>query len=391
MPIKIYLRLAVCLILIQATGAYGALLCSNTLTTTATVSLKSINAAIQTPESLKTVEQAVQKIKSILDGAQNNQPGALNSIYKKALPEVLKAYELGQKIIRNKSTSQNEVFEFFYKFSQVIDLPKNFVRLMSNQIDGLRGLDQFTEIEFETRLKLFKEHYKSEEPLLDHAIKELQKPIRFNLSSSFKYITINDKTLADDLKFSFQYKYIFNEGYFSLRELFQDRESGTVFLGVSFSDHAIYDGQHGNAVAFLKHDVLHAYTQKYYDMLLFEEFHADTTTKKISLKTKTNALLQSRVQELSQIQDKDLMAAIDVVYFTLLHEQSLSYPLGIENELRASEKVTSWKKRIFSGTQGGYFGQEHVSLPEGSLSKALSWVHTRALSDAQTLKKQLAP
>lgn len=104
----------------------------------------------------------------------------------------------------------------------MIDLPKAYTNQIGYYADGFATASRFTEENFQQRLSSFKEKFKNPEPLLMTLLKNIAEEPKYHLSSSFKYISIGKTSLPDDLKFSFQYKYLFRKGHLSLVDLFKD-------------------------------------------------------------------------------------------------------------------------------------------------------------------------
>lgn len=384
------IEFALCLILGQLAAANSPVLCSQLIKAEKNgIKLSLSNSKISTPESLPTLQSSLQKLETLIQMTQT-QKGIQSEIYQRALPVLLSTQKLGREIHKSGANDQDQAYEYFYRFSKLIDLAVNYTNEIGRHADGFASVDQFSVEAYNERLSEFLQKYKSPEPILKSLIEKINANAPFNLSSSFKYISIGKKRLPDDLNFSFQYQYVFKEGILTLPELFKDRESGKNFLGISFSEYAPYDGQHGQATSFLRHDLLHAYTQKYYDLLLFQEFQADTIKKQSRLKAATHQLLTQRIGEYENIPDIQLRDAVEVSLFVLLHEQSLSYPVGITHELNLADSLDTYRSTIPQLTQTGFFGEQYRKLSKENIHLALEWVRQRAEADFMTLKELLA-
>lgn len=350
--------------------------------------LSTVKAKIATPESLPTLSLAIEKIDEFIATARS-QNGALSEIYAAALPQLISLKEFGQQLRKNGLSDQDQVFEFMYRFMRLVDLPVDYTDAIGNYADGFASLETFTQEGFHDRLESFLQKFKSPKPLLEDLIKQIETPASIHLRSSFKYISIGRDKLPDDLNFSFQYKHIFRQGLIPIPDLYRNRESGEVHVGISFIENAPSDGQNGNSKLFARHDILHVYTQKYYDQVLFDNYGAKTFKQKIRVKKTTNDLFQKRLRELDEIKNEDSKKAIELVYFGLLHELSLTYPLGSSTRLSEENGVVKFAKTIFSYAKTGYFGKEYSHLSEADFVAATEWVKSRVDVDQITLDRTL--
>lgn len=385
MSFKIYLIMISCLFFIHMSSKAGSLECKSFYKEMPVVSLYlSSKTNISTPESLPTVELAVKKLDDLIQDANSNN-GVKSKIYREALPLLYDLKKEAQKIIQMDARSQDDVFSFFYKFSQVIDLPKTYADKIGEFADGFDFITEFTEQAYQERLESFLTKYLSPEPLLKQLILKIGEGSKFALSKTYKYISIDRVDLPDNIQVPFEYKYIFKAGPLSLLSLFKDRETGKAFLGVSFSEVAPFDGHPGHATSFLAHGHLHAYTQKYFDSLLFQELGADTIEKQVRLKEKTNSLLQSRIFEYQKNADPKFRLAIEAVLFTFLREQCRTYPIGVANFYKDPAQIEAFKKIIYSATSGGRFGEEYKVISQNLIGRAFDWVRERVNFDANNL------
>ena len=165
------------------------------------------------------------------------------------------------------------------------------------------------------------------------------------------------------------------------------RETGIAYLSMSFKQDPVYDGTEGNSVGFLAHEYLHTYTKKYFDLLLFEEFGADSIEKMTALKSKTNKLLLARVDEYLKIQDPKFRDAIELSLFTILHEQTHTYPVGAFHEIGSEKGMNFFRLAIMQGLVSGRFGDKYKYLDEDTILRALKWVRSRSKADTRSLKK----
>lgn len=382
-----YLSALFCLVLVQATNSFAALACRDLLPDRPAIYLGTPTSPMATPESLPTVRAALEKIDSMIQLAQSGE-GTLAIVYKEAMPALRAVQKKGQSILESRAADQDTVFDFFLQFSSLIDLPKDYANLVGQHGDGFETLQKFSEEGFQERRREFEQRRRqSTEKLLKEVVQEVEKDSSLSLTSSYKYISVGRDRLPDDLNFSFQYQYIFKVGLRPLPELFVDRENGKVYLGVSFTEDAWHDGQRGQAKSFVEHDLRHAYTQKYYDQLLFAEFKADTLQKQIRLKQQTHQLLQARIREYQKREESEFRMAVEVVLFSLLHEQSLSYPFGVSQSLSKARDLNSYRRSIPAALLQNRFGDEYLGVSRMAIMRALDWVQGRANADTITLRR----
>lgn len=382
------LALTFCIIFLQVSASFAASTCKEIFLPPSTeISLKTPNAKISTRESLPTVALASKKLNDLIDIASANH-GTLSAIYREAMPVLIEASQLARLIIRSRASDQNQVYEFFYKFSLLIDLPTNYTNAIGRRADGFDNVPSFSEAAFQERLGEFLKTHRSPDPILKTLIAEITSPPSATLSSSFNLIRVGGVLVPDDLSFSFQYQYIVKEGLLPLLDLFAHRESGRVYLGASFRPDSEYDSRIGTSAAFIEHDLIHAFTQKYFDQLLFNEFGANTLQKQVRLKRATNKLLQARIREYQSLSDPVMRDAVEVVYFSLLHEQSLTYPIGTSNELTNSNRFEAYGRSIPRENQNNRFGEQYKYLQPGLISEALAWVKVRAEADSRSLREE---
>ncbi len=353
------------------------------------------NSIIATPESLPTVRKTISTLKRLVRHARNKEDYKAQ-IYSQVLPELNETLALGEQIIKNSASNQDQVYDFFNRSVVLIDHGITVGDSVGRAADGFNNMGRFTNKGFHKRYQeLHHGHDLSNFPL-DKFLEKNKKALepRFDkttLLSGFEYITIAPEiTIPDNLQFNFQYKNIFKEGVLTLEDLFKDRENGITYLGISQSEVAHYDGQHGDAVSFLRHDRIHTYTQKYFDKLLFEEFKAKRIEQMILLKTRTNALLQARIKEYHEIKDPALKDAVRILFFAFLHEQSRSYPIGVEHDFKNPIAVEFYTASTPEALKEGRFGEEYKYLldkPE-KMQEAMEWLKTRVIEDANTLRSQ---
>ncbi len=232
--------------------------------------------------------------------------------------------------------------------------------------------------------------YKSPKPILTQLLESIPKIPNENHTSGFRYLSAGDHKIPDYFKVKFQYQYVYRRGTLPLLDFIKNRETGRVFIGVSFSDITAYDGQHGDATVFARHDRRHAYVQKYFDQLLFDEFGAKTHAARVKLKAVTNLLLQARIYQYQVHPLIKLRSAIEVVYFDVLHDQSQTYPVGLAAALNTKQKFTRFLKSISQAAKAGAFGSEHMQMSEMELRAAMNWVKDRADIDEATLRSAYA-
>jgi hypothetical protein len=298
----------------------------------------------------------------------------------------LAAKKLGQKIVAEAARDQNEVYKFIQMFTKLVDLPQDYADMVAYYADGFDYVNGFTEEKLVERLDRFHEKFASPQIILEKMVKLLNS--EESLLSSYKYISVGDESLPDDLRFTFQYRYIFRHGILPLVDLFKDREKGIVYMGVSLVDWAPYDGQNGDASSFLNHDRLHAYTQKFYDRKTFIEFNAKLLEQQRRLKHLTNEFLTRRVEEYLAIAEKDFRLAVEATFFAILHEQSRDYPVGCHHDLEKPAKIIFYSEAIKRYAEKGWLGPEYKNIPQDNYDKALQWVRDRAKVDFDELKSK---
>lgn len=348
------------------------------------IRISDVNSTIATPESLPTIKASLEHLESMIDLAKSHKD-SLAEIYFHALPVLQSTLEFGKKIIQLEANDQDQVYEYFQRFSQIIDLAINYTDKIGEYAEGYNSVTQFSEQAYQERLKDFLGSYKTPIPILQAFIDKVNAKPKENLRTSFNYITINNIGLPNDLKFPFQYQYIFKEGILSLKELFKDRESGRVYLGISFSESAPYDGQYGNSISFKRHDEIHAFSHKYYDLLIFNEFQADTLEKMKRLKSITNELLQSRIAEYERIQNPTFRRAIELSFFVLLHEQSLTYPVATARFFDNPKNQFDLIQRVHQFLKMNHFGKSYKRLTKAQLNFAFNWIKKVSQEDLNQL------
>ena len=310
-----------------------------------------------------------------------------SQIYKKALPELEKLRSTGAKLEADPQLEQNQVFNFASRFVQLVDLPTNTAKLIGYYADGFDTMDRYKQADLQERMEAFSERFTSDPlDLANFETKKISKRLKRSLKSSFPLIILGE-TVIPETKFFFQYKYVFADSVVTIKDLIQTREAGVVFAGISRISDAPFDGQQGNAEAFLEHDLIHAFVQKQLDLQLFNKLGATDSQSAQRVKQQTNRLLQNRVSESDRLANHELRGAIEALQFVLLHEQARTYPLGVSEDLQSESQRNFYLKGTRSLAKDGLLGDEYAYLGDKPelLDEALIWIQTRADSDTKEL------
>jgi len=308
-----------------------------------------------------------------------------SQMYREVLPQLEAVKLQGLETLKKGAPDQNEVFLFAYRFSKLLDLPRNFSNFLGKYI-GSDYIDHYTETEFQNRVKeLSNDGYKFNFSYAQQFGRVIDKKPEFDLNTGFPYLSLGKLEIPNQ-KFIFQYKYIFQEGYIPILVLFKDRENGKTYVGVSRRAETKYDGSNGNSTGFLKHDLIHSYVQKYFDYVFFKNFNIKTLKEAIRIKKQTHQLLQKTISDYKGIKNKDLVDGIELVLFSLLHEQSMTYPYGTHLEL--STRPDYYEKIIKFYLKNHRFGKEygHLIRKTQVVKEAIEWVLKRTSEESHALQ-----
>lgn len=386
------LALILCLGCLQPVTSFAKDTCSSIFSQSeVSIHISKHDAKIATPESLSLVREMMRSLDQF-EALTKKTNDPRSKMYSKAMHIITDARARGKQILENKASDQDQVFDFFKLTTFLIDLPKTYTNEIGHYADGFESVNRYSRRALQTRLDEFNNRFKTggADVVLQGVIKNKPRITSTDLKDGFQYISLAPNGDIPYMRFPFQYKYIFREGLLTMVDLFKDRERGITYVGISKRDFAPYDGQYGDGEAFTRHDRLHSFTQKYFDYLLFKEFKAYTTEQMIALKQRTNALLQARIAEYQSLPNKELRDAIEIWFFTTLHEQSKSYPIGVEADFKMKGGVQYYKDAIPTGLKEGRFGEEYKYLldkPE-VLDQAFEWLQSRAKKDAKTLRSK---
>lgn len=388
-----FLILVLCLMTVQLAPAFAQNSCVGLFERQVGVFLGTPEAKISTPESLPAVSKMMKKLDALLVVAEKGKDHR-SQIYAQVKPEILEAIEAGKKVLDNKALNQNEVHEFFNKSIFLVDLANNIADRLT-EFSQTTKMTKYRSREMQETLKILDRQFPN---VFGQVLKkwipaEVRnfKAQKDDLNRGFDLISIALYGNTPNLKFPFQHKIIFEDGLSTLLDLFKDRERGISYVGISRKEFAPYDGQHGSSKAFEKHDRVHAFTSKYFDLLLFQEFKADNLDKMVALKEKTNTLLQKRIAEYQAIENKALRDAIEVYFFISLHEQSKTYPIGVEMDVKAKGGLEFYgSETVMNALKAERFGKDKMYLIDQPkvLEKALKWLIERTKEDAKTLRSQ---
>lgn len=342
------LALVICILFLQLSNAFAQKACVDVFKSSKASAIYNENDVIRTPESLPMLRESLEFLNTLIQDITTKKHPNTND-YLAILPEIQAIKNKGEAIVRAKALNQDEVFKYFHGFSVIVDYPlradKN-VSLITQQIHSPN----------------------------------------YSLKSAFPNSMVGSLTMPNQ-NFAFQYKYVFKAGVLSLKELFQDRESGTVYVGVTKSSRNEVDGTNYSALNFLRHDMAHAFIQKYFDQWTFSGLKATTAEQRQKIKKISHELLQARIKEYESLKDTELRDAIEVFYFMILHERGRDYPYGTAVQLNVAKEFGDYLRLAKAYLHNYQMGPEYFHLyGTDVLPQALEWIKTRAMEDYRTLQ-----
>lgn len=353
------------------------------------VVLQSSLAAIATPESISTIAWMIKDLDSKIIAAEKAE-SHLGQTYKSIVDELRQIRVLGREALKSKASDQDLVFNFVFNYTGVVDYPVDFANYVGNYV-GAGSVRTHSEAQFSDIKERFLSDYRNFDGISAHYAKQFAAKLNespyYDLKSGHPYISVGKDNIPKR-QFSFQYEYVFKKDYSAVLDMIRNRETGKVYVGVSNKTDIQFDGQYGSSDSLAKHDVVHAFTQKFYDQQMFDHFNAQTFDQKKALKIKTNVLLNDRIDEFLAIADKNFRDMIEIQYFIFMHEQGQSYPFGIVKEMTDSDQAAFYSRVGKANISSKYFGEDYAHLANQShlVDPAIHWILERAQKDLKKLK-----
>jgi len=373
----------------QASNRCESLFGQSKLTPAGTIFYDAVQKRIATPESEPMLRAAVEHLEDMIGRA--NQPTSLEDrIYQAAVPKMQALLEYGQELVRDGLVDQDQVAEFTSRYSHYVDLSRRYLSHLGEHT-GQNLPRPLRESDIDEIFSDYRRYYG--DPLgrsLSHFIEKYERRSRGNkldLKAPFAYLSLESRPIPE-MAFKFQYQYIFTSGVIPLRPLFENRESGRVFVGVPEVAETEFDRSKGNSFLFQRHDVIHAYLQKYFDHVVFEQLGIAEISQMKIFKSRTDEKLRMRVAEYLDLTDRTLRDSIEIVYFYFLHEQGRSYPFGVIELNRDKASFDLHVRRLESAIRSKAFGDEYSSLAleRSRVAEAIFWVLSRARLDAKSIQ-----
>lgn len=364
------------------------------------VELKSSRASFTSDESRPALEKIISSLRKYKNLAANGT-SKVASIYKAIEPQIDQALARAENLSRKNRIDQNEMFIVSFAFTQVVDFAGDFTKRVAYYADGIDGVFSYNDAAFAEIEEVFFDRYSSPEDLqkvLTEFAKQQAKGMFTPLKGPdyTKYLIDGMFHLKpDEQDYFFQYKYIALMGVAPYRELFENRELGVAYYGVSVKPFSPADGSHGGSEMFVDHDMFHAFFMKFKDLQVFQRLGITTATEAKRLKTFNNQYLKARIREWDRLANTDpgLNAALEAVLFAVLHEQSESYPTGVGIELGKADRRDFYTRVLVRMLQDGDFGPRLGGKTAGRekelVKAALAWLRARADVDAAAVLARL--
>jgi hypothetical protein len=105
-------------------------------------------------------------------------------------------------------------------------------------------------------------------------------------------------------------------------------------------------------------------------------------TRPQNVTVESNNLLQGRLQEVEQLKDKELQAAIYSIFSTLLQDKSRRYP-SVFDDMTSTRNLYLF---IEKATLDMKHKPDTASLPSSKIKEGIMWVITRGFEDFKELQ-----
>lgn len=343
-----------------------------------------------------TNANAVTQIKNRLAKMKRMTDATAMGRYYRALdPQIDQIFAIAQEV-EARGYPQLQTADLVHRFTEILVFPIHYIYRIADYGTGgcSDSIERFNRRYYDKAVCAYNQRYVDPPDLgllplqLKSFVQTFNEISISNIDKKFRGVVgYSDQEAKANL--FFQYRYSYRVGDIPMMRFIETRETGEVFVGVSMTTKADYDGQRGMADGFARHDYLHAFVQKLQDARLFAALNITSLEAAKRLKALNQKYVLQLLSQWIQIEDPALKAAVEVMLFALLHEQARSYPIQVDAELSSSERLEFYEQVVPSALMNGRFGKEYKTILKGiefkKIRAAILWLQPLVRHAAQQL------